>query len=142
MGKTSKKEELSIPVMILCIVGVVLLIFGFLLLKNDNFKLNIIGTQGTVTGTQIKQTAEGVIESRTVNLSYLANNSSYNATIQNYQEEVDIGDKIPLYYDLISPESVSDVRRGYVGYLAAILGVILIVKTGPKFLKIIKDNYL
>ena len=77
MGKTNKKEELNIPVMILCIVGVVLLIFGFLLLKNDNFKLNIIGTQGTVTGTQIKQTAEGVIESRTVNLSYLANNCRY-----------------------------------------------------------------
>ena len=142
MGKTSKKEELSIPVMILCIVGVVLLIFGFLLLKNDNFKLNIIGTQGTVTGTQIKQTAEGVIESRTVNLSYLANNSSYNATIQNYSKIVDIGDKIPLYYDLISPESVSDKRSGYIGYIATILGVILILKTGPRFLRIIKDNYL
>ena len=40
MGKTNKKEELSVPVMIFCIVGVVLVVFGFLLLKNDNFKLN------------------------------------------------------------------------------------------------------
>ena len=70
MGKTNKKEELNIPVMILSIVGVVLVVFGFLLLKNENFKLNVISTQGTVTGTTIRQTAEGEIESRTVNLSY------------------------------------------------------------------------
>lgn len=142
MGKTNKKEELNIPVMILCIVGAVLVVFGFLLLKNDNFKLNVISTQGTVTGTTVKQNADGVIESRSVNLSYLANNSSYNATIQNYPEEVLLGDKITLYYDLLSPESVSDTRKGYIGYIAAILGVILVLKTGPRFLRIIKDNYL
>jgi len=142
MGKTNKKEELNIPVMILCIVGVVLVVFGFLLLKNDNFKLNIFATQGTVTGTTIKQTADGVIESRVVNLSYIANNANYSATIQNYPEQINIGDKMTLYYDLLSPESVGDKRSGYIGYLATILGVILVVKTGPRFLKIIKDNYL
>ena len=132
MGKTNKKEELNIPVMILCIIGVVLVAFGFLLLKNDNFKLNIFGTEGTVTGTTVAHDADGVLASRVVNLSYIANN----------QSDVNVGDKITLYYDLISPESVSDKRKGYLGYLAAILGVILVVKTGPKFLKIIKDNYL
>ena len=142
MGKTNKKEELSIPVMILSIVGVVLVVFGFLLLKNENFKLNIISTQGTVTGTTVGQTAEGEIESRTVNLSYLANNNSYNATIQNYPDEINIGDKITLYYDLLSPESVSDKRKGYIGYLSVILGVVLVLKSGPRFLRIIKDNYL
>ena len=142
MGKVNKKEELSIPVMMICIVGVVLVVFGFLLLRTGNFKLNIISTQGTVTGTTIKQTADGDIESRTINLSYLANNASYNATIQNYPEEVTIGDKITLYYDLLSPESVSDKRSGYLGYLAVILGVIMVLKTGPRFAKIIKDNYL
>lgn len=142
MGKTNTKEELSIPVMILSIVGVVLVVFGFLLLKNDNFKLNVISTQGTVTGTTIKQTAEGTIESRTVNLSYLANNNSYNATIQNYPDEINIGDKVTLYYDLLSPESVSDKRKGYVGYLAVILGIVFVVKSGPRFLRIIRDNYL
>lgn len=142
MGKTNKKEELNIPVMILSIVGVVLVVFGFLLLKNENFKLNVISTQGTVTGTTIRQTAEGSIESRTVNLSYLANNSSYNATIQNYPDEINIGDKLTLYYDLLSPESVSDRRTGYVGYIAVILGVVFVIKTGPRFLRIIKDNYL
>ena len=142
MGKVNKKEELSIPVMMICIVGVVLVVFGFLLLRTGNFKLNIISTQGTVTGTTIKQTADGDIESRTINLSYLTNNASYNATIQNYPEEVTIGDKITLYYDLLSPESVSDKRSGYLGYLAVILGVIMVLKTGPRFAKIIKDNYL
>ena len=142
MGKTNTREELSIPVMILSIVGVVLVVFGFLLLKNDNFKLNVISTQGTVTATTIGQTAEGTVESRTVNLSYLANNSSYNATIQNYPKEINIGDKITLYYDLLSPESVSDKRKGYIGYLAVILGIVFVVKSGPKFLRIIRDNYL
>lgn len=142
MGKTNKKEELSIPIMILCIVGVVLVVFGFLLLKNDNFKLNIISAEGTVIGTTVKQTADGNIESRVVNLSYIANNANYSATIQNYPDDIKIGDKITLYYDLLSPESVGDKRSGYLGYLATILGVILVVKTGPRFAKIIKDNYL
>lgn len=142
MGKTNTKEELSIPVMILCIVGVVLVIFGFLLLKNDNFKLNIIGTEGTVTSTTVKQTADGVIESRVINLSYIANNAGYTATIQNYPEAINVGDKLTLYYDLLSPESVGDKRSGYLGYLAAILGIILVVKSGPRFIRIIKDNYL
>lgn len=142
MGKTNKKEELNIPVMILSIVGVVLVVFGFLLLKNDNFKLNVISTQGTVTGTTIRQTAEGTIESRTVNLSYSANKGNYNATIQNYPAEINIGDKITLYYDLLSPASVSDRRTGYVGYIAVILGIVFVVKAGPRFIRAIKDNFL
>lgn len=142
MGKTRKKEELSIPVMILCIVGVVLVVFGFLLLKTENFKLNVISTEGTVTGVQVKKTADGVIESRSVNLSYIANNSTYNATIANYPDEIALGDKMTLYYDFISPESVGNKRSGYIGYLAVILGVICVFKTGPRFIRIIKDNYL
>ena len=49
MGKTNKKEELSIPTMILSIVGVVLVVLGVLLLKNGNFKLNVISTEGVGT---------------------------------------------------------------------------------------------
>lgn len=142
MGKTRKKEDLNIPVMILCIIGVVLVVFGFLLLKTENFKLNVISTEGTVTGVQVKKTADGVIESRSVNLSYIANNSSYNATIYNYPDEIAIGDKMPLYYDFLSPSSVGDKRSGYIGYLAVILGAIFVLKTGPRFIRIIKDNYL
>ena len=136
------KEDLNIPTMILCIIGVVLTVFGFLLLKNDNFKLNIISTQGTVTGIQTKTNADGVVESRTVNLSYSANNSNYTASIDSYTEEIDIGETMTLYYDILSPESVSGQRQGYIGYIAAILGVILAIKTGPRFIRIIKDNYL
>lgn len=142
MGNIAKKEELSISVMILCIVGTVLVVFGLLLLKNDNFKLRVISSEGTVTGVTTSKTADGVIENRSVNLSYIANNSSYNATIANYSDEIEMGDKITLYYDFLSPESVSDKRTGYVGYIAAILGVILVIKTGPRFIRIIKDNYL
>ena len=141
-GNERKKEELNIPVMIFCIVGVVLVVFGFLLLKTENFKLRVISTEGTVTGVQTKKNADGVIESMSVNLSYTANNSGYNATIANYDEEIAIGDKMTLYYDLISPESVSDRRTGYVGYIAVILGAIFVLKCGPRFVRIIKDNYL
>ena len=58
-------------------------------------------------------------------------------TDPNIKMNFEIGDKITLYYDLLTPESVSDVRTGYIAYLAAILGVILVVKSGPKFIKII-----
>lgn len=142
MGKTNKKEELSIPTMILCIVGVVLVVLGFLLLKNGNFKLNVISTEGTVVGSQLGQNADGDVAITSVNLMYTVNKQRYNATIQNYEPAVDIGDKITLYYDLLTPESVSDVRTGYMAYLIVIIGVILVVKSGPKFIKIIKDNYL
>ena len=137
-----KKEDLNIPTMIFCIIGVVATVFGILLLKNDNFKLNIISTKGTVTSVQTKTTAEGVIESRTINLNYLANNSNYTATINNYAEEIDIGETMTLYYDLLSPRSVSNKMSGYIGYIATILGIILVVKTGPRFSRIIKYNYL
>lgn len=137
-----KKESLNIPVMIFCIVGVVLTVFGFLVAKNDNFKLKVFPTQGTVTGTQTKTTADGVLESRDINLSYIANNSNYTATIYNHEEDIAMGEKVSLYYDILSPENVDIKRSGYIGYLTAILGIILMVKTGPKFLRIIKDNYL
>lgn len=137
-----KKEDLNIPTMVLCIIGTVLTVFGLLVLKNDNFKLNIISTEGTVTSVQTKTNAEGIVESRAINLSYRANNSDYNATISNFSEQIDIGSKMTLYYDILSPESVSDKRKGYIGYLSTFLGVILVTKKGPRFLRIIKDNYL
>lgn len=140
--KDRKKEELNIPTMILCIIGIVLTVFGFLLLKNDNFKLNVISAEGVVTSVQTKTNADGVLESRTLNLSYRAGKSDYTASIHNSEEELNIGDKMTLYYDLLSPESVSDKRSGYIGYIAALLGIFLVYKTGPKFLRIIKDNYL
>ena len=77
-----------------------------------------------------------------MNLSYIANNSSYNATINNYEKDIKIGDKMTLYYDFLSPESVGNKRSGYIGYIATILGIILVLKTGPRFVNIIKDNYL
>lgn len=141
--KDVKKEELSIPVMIFCIIGVVLTVFGIFVLKNDKFKLKIISTEGTVTGVTVSRNENGEIEQRSINLNYAANNNgNYNATIPNYAEEVNAGDKMTLYYDFFSPSSVDIKRSGYIGYLATILGVILTIKSGPKFLRIIKDNYL
>ncbi len=142
MGKQRKKEELNIPVMILCIVGTVLVVFGILLLKTENFKLKVLSSEGTVTGVTVAKTVDGNVERRTVNLSYIANNSSYNATINNYEKDIKIGDKMTLYYDFLSPESVGNKRSGYIGYIATILGIILVLKTGPRFVNIIKDNYL
>ena len=142
MGKQRKKEELNIPVMILCIIGTVLVVFGILLLKNENFKLRVISAEGTVTGVTISKNVDGDIEKRAVNLSYIANNSNYNATIDNYDKDIQIGEKMTLYYDFLSPESVGNKRSGYIGYLATIIGIILVIKSGPRFVYIIKDNYL
>lgn len=140
--KEKKKEELSIPIMILCIVGVVLTVFGLLLLKNNHFALKVISTEGVVSSVQTKTTADGVVESRVVNLSYAANGANYNATIAEYDEDINIGDKMTLYYDLLSPSNVGSKRTGYFEYIATIIGLILTVKTGPRFVRIIKDNYL
>ena len=63
----SKKEELSIPVMMFCIIGVVLTIFGIFVSKSENFKLKIISTEGTVTGVTVARNGNGEIEQRTVN---------------------------------------------------------------------------
>ena len=132
------KESLNIPIMILCIIGFVLAIFGFFVLKNEEFKLKVISTQGTVTGITISRNAEGEVEQRTVTLSYIANNSNYNATISNYSEEIEMGDQMTLYYDFLSPSSVDNKRSGYVGYLSVIIGLILVVKKGPRFFRIIR----
>ena len=140
--KEVKKEELNIFVMIFCIIGVVLTIFGLFVLKNDNFKLKVISTTGTVTGVTVSKNGDGVIERRSVNLSYIANNGTYNATIPNYDKEINIGDTMTLYYDFLSPSSLNNKRSGYIGYLAVILGIILVIKLGPRFVRIIKDNYL
>ena len=137
-----KKEDLNIPVMVFCIIGVVLVVFGVLLLKNNGFKLKVISTEGTVTGIQTKTAADGTVESRSATMSYKASNGDYTATINNYSKELQIGDKMTLYYDFLSPSSVDSKRTGYVEYLATIIGIILVLKTGPRFLRIIKDNYL
>lgn len=145
MGKTNKDrktEELNIPVMIFCIVGTVLTVLGIMLMRSNNFKLDIISTTGTVTGVQTSTNAEGEVENRVVTLSYKAGKSDYTATIKAVKEDRKIGDKIDLYYDFLSPESVNNKRTGYEGYIAVIIGLILVLKTGPRFCRIIKDNYL
>ena len=140
--KEVKKENLSVPVMICCIIGVVMTIFGIFVLRNDNFKLKVISTTGTVDGITVSRNSDGVVESRSVNLSYIANNTKYTATIPNYSGEINMGDTMTLYYDFLSPTSVDNKRTGYIGYLAVFIGIILVIKTGPKFIRIIKDNYL
>lgn len=145
MGKTNgnkPKEELNIPVMIFCIVGIVLTVLGFMLMKNNKFRLNIIGTTGTVTSVQTSTDANGDVVKRIVILSYTASNSNYTATINSIDKEMKIGDKINLYYDFFEPSSVNNKRNGYEGYLALIIGIICVLKTGPRFFRILKDNYL
>lgn len=145
MGKdniNNNKEALNIPIMIFCIIGAVLVVLGFLLIRNNDFRLNVINTEGTVTGVQTATNANGEVESRSATLSYNANRSDYTANINNVDEKVQIGDKMNLYYDFFEPSSVSDKRRGYEGYIALIIGLIALLKTGPRFYRIIRDNYL
>lgn len=143
MGKNvRKKEDLNIGVMVFCIVGVVLTVLGVLLIKDSNFKMNIIKAEGTVTGVQTSTNANGEIELVVVNLAYKANKSDYTAQLKVSQTDLKIGDKIDLYHDLFDPSSVSSTRRGYEGYIALIVGLIFVLKTGPRFYRIMRDNYL
>ena len=142
MGKNKKKEDLNITVMVFCIIGVVLTVLGALLIKNANFRMNIIGTEGTVTGVQTSTNANGEVESVIVNLTYNANRSDYTASLNVDETDLKIGDKLELYHDIFEPSSVSLKRSGYEGYISLILGLILVLKTGPRFYRILRDNYL
>ena len=141
-NERTEKESLNIGVMVLCIIGVVLVVFGVLVAKAEDLKLKIWSADGTVVTVLAKTNAEGVVETRDITLSYIASNSNYTATIYNYDKNAVIGDKMTLYYDFLSPEFVGIKRSGYIGYLAVILGIAFVNKTGPRFLRIIKDNYL
>ena len=142
MGKSNKKEELNIGVMVLCIIGIVLTVLGFLLIKDRGFRLNVISATGTVTGVTKSTDPQGNVTSKSVTLSYRANRSDYTATISAKEIDLEIGDKKELFYDFFEPRSVSDKRTGYQGYLCLIIGAILVLKTGPRFFRIIKDNYI
>lgn len=144
MGKNNmKKEELNILVMIFCIVGVVLTVLGFLLIKNANFRLNVFKTEATVTSLQTATLANGEEVSRVLVLSYNASKSPYTANLYVPTDDTTkIGDKIDLYYDFLQPSSVTRTRTGYWGYISLILGIIFVLKTGPKFIRIVRDNYL
>lgn len=142
MGKNSKKEDLSISTMVFCIVGVVLTVLGFMLLRNTGFKMSIIGTEGNVTGIQTSTNANGEVERVVANLSYKANRSDYTASLDTNDMNIKIGDKLTLYYDFFSPTYVGLKRNGYQGYISLIVGLILVLKTGPRFYRIMRDNYL
>lgn len=142
MGKTKKKEDLNIVTMVFCIVGIVLTVLGILLLKNVSFRMTVIGTEGNVTGIQTSTNANGEIERIVANISYKANKSDYTASLDTRDTNIKIGDKMTLYYDFFKPEAVTLKRSGYQGYVALIIGLIFVLKTGPRFYRIMRDNYL
>lgn len=142
MGKSTKKEDLSIGTMIFCIVGVVLTVLGILLLKNVGYRLTILEVEGNISGIQTSTNANGEVERVVANINYKANKSDYTASLDTNNPDLKIGDKMTLYYDFFKPEVVSLKRSGYQGYIALIIGLILTLKTGPRFYRIMRDNYL
>ena len=135
------KEKLSIPVMLFCIVGVVLIGLGIMLLLSYDFRLNVITSKGTITSVKTAKDVEGNTTTSIV-VTYKTTNGNYDATIVDNDKQYQLGNEIILYYDFFKPESVSLKLRGYPGYLSIIIGLILLLKTGPRFLRIIRDNYL
>ncbi len=142
MGKNNKKEDLSISTMIFCIVGAVLTVLGIMLLKNTGFKMSVIGTEGSVTGIQTSTNANGETERIVANITYKANRTDYTASLDTNDTNIKIGDKITLYYDFFQPTYVGMKRNGYQGYISLVIGLILVLKTGPRFYRIMRDNYL
>lgn len=147
MGKNNNevnektKEKLSIPTMLICVIGAVLVGLGAMLLRSSNFKLNIIPAKGTISSTQMATDANGN-EVSSIVISYTANNSGYNATIIDDIDKYELGGKIILYHDFFKPENVSLKPTGYFGYLSLIIGIIFLVLKGPRFYRIIRDNYI
>ena len=142
MGNDNNKEKLSVSVMVFAIVGVVLLVLGIMLCINNNFKMQVISSEAVVTGLQTATDADGNVVSTTYTLTYNANYNDYNATFLDNDSSMEMGDKMIVYYDFFDPTSVSKKRDGYYGYISLLLGIIFVLKTGPRFIRIIKDNYL
>ena len=142
MRNNNGKEKLSLITMVFFIVGFVALILGFLLVKNNNFRMQILSTEGVVTGINTSNDSDGSTISRVLSISYSANRGDYTATLNDTSNTLQLGDKKTLYYDIFEPTSVSDKRGGYEGYIALVLGAIVVLRTGPKFYRIIRDNYL
>lgn len=142
MGNDNNKEKLSVSVMVFAIVGVVLLVLGIMLCINNNFKMQVISSEAVVTGLQTATDADGNVVSTTYTLTYNANYNDYNATFLDNDSSMEMGDKMIVYYDFFDPTSVSQKRDGYYGYISLLLGIIFVLKTGPRFIRIIKDNYL
>ena len=142
MGTNNGKEKLNLITMVFFIVGFVALILGFLLVKNNNFRMQILSTEGVVTGINTSNDSDGSTISRVLSITYNANRGDYTATLNDTSNTLQLGDKKTLYYDIFEPTSVSDKRGGYEGYIALVLGAIVVLRTGPKFYRIIRDNYL
>ncbi|MBQ6494532.1 MAG: hypothetical protein IJI49_00860 [Bacilli bacterium] len=141
-NEVNNKEKLSIPVMIFSIVGIVLIVLGFMLCKNNNFRLQVISSDGIVSGIQTSTDADGNIVNKVITINYRAGKSDYSATLNGTNLDLKMGDRYTLYYDFFEPSSVSDRRSGYYGYIAFILGLIMVLKNFPRFVRIVKDNYL
>lgn len=139
---SSNKEKLSVPVMIFSIVGVVLIVLGFMLCKNNNFRLQVISSEGIVSGIQTSTDADGNVVNKVITVTYKGGRSDYSATINGTDLDLKMGDRYTLYYDFFEPTSVSVKRNGYYGYISLVLGLIMVLKNFPRFIRIIKDNYL
>ena len=135
------KEKLSITVMLLCIIGVVLVGLGVMLIRSYNFKLNIIPTKANVSSIQNRRDTYGN-EDRVAIVNYSTSSGNYSAEIIDNDNEFQLSAQVILYHDFFTPESVSITPSGYPGYIAIIIGLILVIKTGPRFFRIIRDNYL
>lgn len=135
------KEKLNIPTMLFCIIGVVLVGLGIMLVLNNDFRLNVIPTKGTVTSIKTEKDEQGRKSTYAV-IQYTASSGSYDATIVDNDAKYQMGNEIILYYDFFKPESVNTKPSGYIGYISLIIGLILALKTGPRFFRIIRDNYL
>lgn len=139
---SNNKEKLSFPAMIFSIIGIVLVVLGIMLCKNNSFRLQVISTDGTVSGIQTSTDADGNLVSKVITISYRAGKSDYTATLNGTNLDLKMGDTYTLYYDFFEPSSVNDKRSGYYGYVSLIVGLILVLKNFPRFLRIIRDNYL
>ena len=135
------KEKFNLPIMIMYIIGVVLIVFGVLIVVNRGMGLNLFPTTGTINSTQRFVDNNGN-EEKSATVQYRIDNTNYTATITNATKNYKLSENIVLYYDLVDPSHISVKPTGYIGYICSILGIILIIKTGPKFIRIIRDNYL
>lgn len=125
------------PARILVPVGLILIIFGCLLLgfKTDDY----VETVGKITSVTVNVNADNE-EENTVNFSYTVDGKQYEGVFENLSGTYKVGDDIKVYYDPADPLKITNSKAGkflapifiVVGAAAVIYGIYRTVKAFKK----------
>ena len=102
-------------------VGVILIIFGIILLSFNTAKY--VETTGKITSVEKLQHEEGEAQAYEVKAKYTVNGTEYETTLSNLTGEFKEGDDIKIFYDPMNPEKATNSKiSGFIGPVVIVVG--------------------